>query len=284
MTSEPAATAPPAPAPGGWYVRFSRTDRIMHALLFSSFLGLSLTGLPLLFSERPWAQGFAHAVGVRTAGYVHRAFAIVLIGTFVWHLTRIVHRLWGRKDFGILWGPNSLVPQPRDIREFVGHMKWFLHLGPRPAFDHFSYWQKFDYWAVFWGMGIIGGSGLMLWFPTVFSKVLPGWVFNIATVIHGEEAVLAVVFIFTVHFFNENLRPEKFPMDEVMFTGRVSEEEFRLERPAEWERLSETGKLGALAAPPPTDLLRRAGRVVGATAISLGLVLVTLTIYSLIKQ
>jgi cytochrome b subunit of formate dehydrogenase len=284
MTSAPATTAPASPAPGAWYVRFSRTDRIMHGLLFSSFLGLSLTGLPLLFSERPWAHGLARIVNVRTAGYIHRFFAVVLIGTFVWHLARIVHRLWGRKDFGILWGPDSLVPQPRDVREFVAHMKWFLHLGPRPAFDHFTYWQKFDYWAVFWGMGIIGGSGLMLWFPTVFSKVVPGWVFNIATVIHGEEAVLAVVFIFTVHFFNENLRPEKFPMDEVMFTGRVSEEEFRLERPGEWERLSAEGALERLAAPPPRASLRRAGRAIGAAAISLGLVLVTLTIYSLLKQ
>jgi len=284
MTNAPAAAMAPAPSSNGWYLRFTRTDRIMHALLFSSFLGLSLTGLPLLFAERPWAQGFARAVGVRTAGYVHRFFAIILIGTFVWHLARIVHQLWGRKNFGILRGPNSLVPQPRDVQEFVGHMRWFLGLGPRPAFDHFAYWQKFDYWAVFWGMGVIGGSGLMLWFPTVFSKLLPGWVFNIATVIHGEEAVLAVVFIFTIHFFNENLRPEKFPMDEVMFTGRVSSEEFQLERPGEWKRLTEDGTLETLAVTPPTEPLRRAGRILGATAISLGLVLVTLTIYSLLKQ
>ena len=283
MTSDSGATTQ-APALSGWYLRFTRTERIMHAMLFSSFLGLSLTGLPLLFSERPWAQGFARAVGVRTAGYVHRFFAIVLIGTFLWHLARIVHRLWGKKEFAILWGPDSLVPQPRDVREFVGHMKWFLGLGPRPEFDHFTYWQKFDYWAVFWGMGIIGGSGLMLWFPTFFSKLLPGWVFNIATVIHGEEAVLAVVFIFTVHFFNENLRPEKFPMDEVMFTGRVSAEEFQLERPGEWERLTEDGTLEKLAASPPSPRLVAVGRAVGATAISLGLVLVTLTIYSLLKQ
>ncbi len=283
MTSDSGATTQ-GPASSGWYLRFTRTERIMHAMLFSSFLGLSLTGLPLLFSERPWAQGFARAVGVRTAGYVHRFFAIVLIGTFLWHLARIVHRLWGKKEFAILWGPDSLVPQPRDVREFVGHMKWFLGLGPRPEFDHFTYWQKFDYWAVFWGMGIIGGSGLMLWFPTFFSKLLPGWVFNIATVIHGEEAVLAVVFIFTVHFFNENLRPEKFPMDEVMFTGRVSAEEFQLERPGEWERLTEDGTLEKLAASPPSPRLVAVGRAVGATAISLGLVLVTLTIYSLLKQ
>jgi len=274
-----------APAPAGevHYRRFSRSERIMHGMLFSSFLGLSLTGLPLLFSDRAWAQGFAQAVGVRTAGNIHRFFAVILIGTFAWHLFLIVERLFGKKDFGILWGPQSLVPQPRDVREFVGHMKWFLHLGPRPKFDHFTYWQKFDYWAVFWGMGVIGGSGLMLWFPAFFSRVLPGWVFNIATVIHGEEALLAVIFIFTVHFFNENLRPEKFPMDDVMFTGRVSADELRDERPGEWERLRAEGALAALEVPPPSPGLRRAGRVIGTTALTLGLVLVTLTIYSLTR-
>jgi len=274
----------PGPAAEVYYVRFSRTERLMHALLFSSFLGLSLTGLPLLFSDRPWAQFFVQAIGVRTAGYVHRFFAVILIGTFLWHLSLIVERLFLKKDFGILWGPNSLVPQPRDVREFVGHMRWFLHLGPRPKFDHFTYWQKFDYWAVFWGMAIIGGSGLLLWFPAFFSRFLPGWVFNIATVIHGEEALLAVIFIFTVHFFNENLRPEKFPMDTVMFTGRVTADELRDERPGEWERLREEGSFDALVAPAPSQALYRAGRVIGTTAISLGLVLVALTIYSLLKS
>ncbi len=274
-------SSPPEPARETFYRRFTRTERVMHALLFSSFLGLSLTGLPLLFSDRAWAQGFAHAIGVRTAGNIHRFFAVVLIGTFAWHLSFIVERLFVKKDFGILWGPDSLVPQPRDVKEFMAHMRWFLHLGPRPKFDHFAYWQKFDYWAVFWGMGIIGGSGLMLWFPTFFAKFLPGWVFNVATVIHGEEALLAVIFIFTIHFFNENLRPEKFPMDEVMFTGRVSADELRDERPAEWDRLRAEGTLAALEAPPPTQRLRVAGRAIGATAISLGLVLVMLTIWSL---
>ena len=274
----------PGPAAEVYYVRFTRTERLMHALLFSSFLGLSLTGLPLLFSDRPWAQFFVQAIGVRTAGYVHRFFAVILIGTFLWHLSLIVERLFLKKDFGILWGPNSLVPQPRDVREFVGHMRWFLHLGPRPKFDHFTYWQKFDYWAVFWGMAIIGGSGLLLWFPAFFSRLLPGWVFNIATVIHGEEALLAVIFIFTVHFFNENLRPEKFPMDTVMFTGRVTADELRDERPGEWERLREEGSFDALVAPAPSQALYRAGRVIGTTAISLGLVLVALTIYSLLKS
>ena len=63
-----------------------------------------------------------------------------------------------------------MVPQPRDIVDFFGMMKYFLYLGPRPKFDRFTYWEKFDYLAVFWGVAIIGVSGLVLWFPPLPSR------------------------------------------------------------------------------------------------------------------
>ena len=119
-----------------------------------------------------------------------------------------------------------------------------MGFGPRPNFDRFTYWEKFDYWAVFWGMGIIGGSGFILWFPKFWARFLPGDLFNVALLIHGEEALLATVFIFTIHFFNGHLRPEKFPMDTVIFTGVVPLEEVEHERPAEYERLVAEGQAG----------------------------------------
>ena len=66
-----------------------------------------------------------------------------------------------------------MVPQPRDVRELHEHTRWFLGLGPRPEFDRYTYWEKFDYWAVFWGMLIIGGSGLILWFPATLLVSCP---------------------------------------------------------------------------------------------------------------
>ena len=48
---------------------------------------------------------------------------------------------------------------------------------------------------------------------------IPGWFLNVATIIHSDEALLADGFIFTVHFFNTHLRPEKFPMDIVDLHG-----------------------------------------------------------------
>ena len=264
-------------------LRFARVDRILHGLLMLSFLGLSLTGLPLLFADRAWALGLARLLGgYGVTGTLHRTFAVLLIACFTVHLARVLHRVYVRKESGILWGPDSLVPQPRDAVQMLQHFRWFLGRGSRPRFDRYTYWEKFDYWAVFWGMGIIGTSGLMLWFPRFFSRLLPGWVFNVAFVIHGEEALLAMVFIFTVHFFNGHLRPEKFPMDTVIFTGRVGLEELKHERPAEYERLLAEGKLEAATVPPASRRLRLAGRLIGSAAVAVGLVLVALTVYALL--
>jgi cytochrome b subunit of formate dehydrogenase len=254
----------------------------MHAFLMFTFIGCALSGLPLLFADRAWAAVLVRLMGgFEAAGFIHRVCAVVMIVVFVGHVARVFGRAVARGNLlAVLWGPDSLVPQPQDIVDIYRHFKWFVGKGPRPQFDRFTYWEKFDYWAVFWGMFIIGGSGLLLWFPTFFAQFMPGWVFNIATLVHGEEALLAVGFIFTIHFFNGHLRPEKFPMDLVIFTGRISEHEMREERPIELARLTEQGRLAAQEASPPTAATAGFGKIVGGTALALGIITIVLIIYS----
>jgi len=268
------------PAVAGTHVqRFARFARALHGVLMLSFLGLAFTGLPLLFADALWAFRLARLLGgYGVTGILHRVFGATMIVLFVVHLGRIMQRVLLKKEAGLLWGPDSLVPQPHDALQMVQHFRWFVGLGPRPRFDRFTYWEKFDYWAVFWGMGIIGGSGLLLWFPKTFARLLPGWAFNIASLIHGEEALLAVGFIFTVHFFNGHLRPEKFPMDTVIFTGSVTGEELRDDRPGEYARLTAENGLESLVVPPPSRRLVTLGRSVGTVAVVLGLVLVVLVV------
>ena len=267
----------------GFVLRFHRYDRMLHGCLMASFLTLALTGIPLLFPQAPWASTLANLLGgYRVTGVLHRMAAITLMLVFFTHLFRLGHRLLVRKDYGLLWGPRSLVPQPVDLIQILQHFRWFVGLGPRPHFDRYSYWEKFDYWSVFWGMAIIGTSGLMLWFPAIFARVLPGWIFNIALVIHGEEALMAMVFIFTVHFFNGHLRPDKFPMDLVIFTGRVSVKELKHERPAEYERLVAEHGLEKVLTNPPSRGLTNAGRLVGSIAVCIGLSIAVMAIYALL--
>lgn len=263
--------------------RFDAFDRVLHGLLMISFLGLAATGLPLVFSDESWARTMVAVLGsFEVAGWLHRVCATLLIGIFATHLFRLSRRVFVNREWGVLWGPTSMVPQPRDLRDLIGHLKWFVGRGPRPAFDRYTYWEKFDYWAVFWGMGIIGASGLLLWFPLFFSRFVPGWIFNVALLIHGEEALLAVGFIFTMHFFNGHLRPEKFPMDRVIFTGRVSEAELKAERPDEYARLVRTGRMTAVQTSPPEPWLLRLGSIAGGIAVTVGLVLVGLILYAVL--
>jgi hypothetical protein len=127
---------------------------------------------------------------------------------------------------------------------------------------------------------VIGSTGLLLWFPAFFTRVLPGSWINVATTIHSDEALLAVGFIFTVHFFNTHFRPEKFPIDTVVFTGGVPLEEFKRDRPREYRELVEGGELDKYLMPPPAPLAVTLWRRLGFTALTIGLVLVGLIIYA----
>ena len=128
----------------------------------------------------------------------------------------------------------------------------------------------------FWGVTIIGVSGLIMWLPNFFGAFLPGWVFNVAAIFHAEEAFLAVVFLFTVHFFNNHFRPDKFPVEVVMFTGTFSMEEFKHDHALEYERLLASGELEKylVDAPSPTKLAL--SKTLGFVLIACGLTLLTL--------
>ncbi len=271
-----------------WYLRFNYYHRFLHALIIISFLGLVLTGMPLKYSNTAWAQALAHYMGgIGTAGFIHRVCGAITWLYFVLHVLFAIHYvLKVREEPLVKWfvGPNSMVPWTKDVKDVIGHILWFLGMGERPKFDRFTYWEKFDYFAVFWGVGIIGFSGLTLWFPEFFARFLPGWTFNIAIILHSDEALLAAGFIFTIHFFNTHLRPEKFPLDHVIFTGRISEEEFRHERPLEYERMLEQGKLPQLEATPPSPTSLMWARIVGFIAYGMGLVMILFIIYSALKE
>lgn len=170
----------------------------------------------------------------------------------------------------------------KDLEDFIGSMKWFLGKGERPEYGRWTYWEKFDYFAVFWGVFVIGSTGLTLWFPEFFTQFVPGWVINVATIIHSDEALLATGFIFTVHFFNTHLRPEKFPMDIVIFTGRMPLEEFKLDRPKEYQELLEKGELENYFVEAYPPIVTRTIKIFGWIALSLGFFIVIWIIYAMI--
>jgi len=257
---------------GPYVKRFSRGQIWIHISIVVSFLLLSITGLPLKFAAAPWAETMIKYLGgAQSAGILHRIGAIITFGYFAVHLVNLGYQMFFKGQKGFLWGWRSMVPQLTDVRDFIANMKYFLYLGPKPKFDRFTYWEKFDYLAVFWGVAMIGFSGLMLWFPEFFAKVVPGWVLNAAYIIHSDEALLATGFIFLFHFFHTHLRPEAFPMDPVIFTGSMPLERFKEERPLEYQRMVANGTLEQHLVPAPESANLTTGYVFGTIAVIVGL-------------
>ncbi|MCC6694063.1 MAG: cytochrome c3 family protein [Candidatus Hydrogenedentes bacterium] len=264
--------------------RFDPIVRQMHFVLILSFFALALTGMALKFSYMPWAQWLAESLGgFSSAGVIHRIAAVAMFVVFFIHLGYVAQR---KRKTGSTWkqillGPGTLLPTWRDAQEFWATVKWFRGKGPRPQYGEWTYWEKFDYFAVFWGVAIIGSTGLLLWFPELFTWVLPGWLINVATIIHSDEALLAVGFIFTIHFFNTHFRPEKFPMDMVMFTGVIPEEELKEERPRYYEALKESGELDKRITVQAPKEFRFWAAIFGTLALVVGFGLVLLIIWSM---
>ncbi len=270
---------------GQWVRRFRRSNMRMHVLIITTFMLLALTGLPLKFHDAPWAQTLVDILGgIESTRFLHRLAAIGTFGYLIAHVIEVLYRSFVKGEKGMFWGPNSMTPQPKDVQDFFGNLRYFLYLGERPQGDRWTYFEKFDYLAVFWGVGMIGVSGLFLWMPDFFTRFLPGWTLNAAHVIHSDEALLATGFIFFFHFFHTHLRPESFPMDLVVFTGRMSLERFKSERPLEYQRLVENGELDDYLVEPPNRRQIRDAYIFGSIFLAIGIMLAGFIVWALLTH
>lgn len=271
-------------------VRSDRTDRMIYAALLICLLGLILTALPLKFHDQSWARSLVRTIGgFQSTSALHRFFALgVILGCSI-HLVRGVRHIFSMRKEGrtwraILFGPDSRVPNLRDLKDMLAMGRWFIGMGPRPVFERWTYWEKFDYWAVYLTALVIGLPGLMLWLPNLFCLVLPGSALNVAKAVHSEIAVLAASFLFLFHFYNTHFRPEKFPMDLSAFTGAVSETHLRKYRPEYVARMEREGKLDSMRRPAPSQRRLWLIFLAGAMVLSMGVGLLILVLVATLEK
>jgi len=280
-----------------WFTRFVPFERFLHFLVVTSFLLLVITGMPLKFYYTAWAKVLFDVMGgPEVARSLHHFGALITFLYFGLHGVQLIMAPWRRRSrfrnpetgritvksaLAAVFGPDSMLPTLQDWRDFVAHQKWFFGRGQKPQFDRWTYWEKFDYLAVFWGVFAIGLSGLVLWFPEFFTSFLPGMIINIALIVHSDEALLAAGFIFTVHFFNTHFRLEKFPMDTVIFSGRISKTEMLHERRRWYDRLVAEGRLDDHRVRDEWERWKSIARSMGYLFFGLGVILLILIIYAM---
>ncbi len=219
--------------------RFTPTQKAFHALLMLSFLIQAVTGTARMYIETQWGRVIALPFG----GYdgcltIHKVVGLFMIVLFLCHLIYALYIVFTQK----VQSEDALWPSMKDFKEFFAHLRWMLG-GEAPRFDRWGYWEKFDYWAVFWGMVVLGATGLMLYSPLDTTRYFKGWSLNVALWVHRIEACLAMLHIFIIHFAIAHLRRHNFPMDHAMFTGDTDLDAATEERPSWINRLRASGEL-----------------------------------------
>jgi hypothetical protein len=177
--------------------------------------------------------------GIDIAPWIHRITGLVLLALFVFHTGYWIY-LFFKNRVARLYRENRLtvvnfikeffsmemIPNKKDVIDFFVMWKYLLFItNKRPQYDRMSWKEKFDYFAPYWGIPILGPAGVALWFRDEVTQVLPGIVLNAFYIMHTDEALLAVIFLFFVHWYNVHYSPEKFPMGTVFLTGYLSEDE-----------------------------------------------------------
>ena len=242
--------------------RFTLAQRVEHFFLILSFNILAFTGLPQKYFYTGWAERIIRLMGgIETTRLIHRTFAVLLILQSFYHIGAVIAARRSGRERGAMGLGFT------DFRNVLLDMAYLAGLRrEKPSFGRYDYRQKFEYWAVVWGTAIMATTGLIMWFPELLARLVPGVLVPAARVAHGGEAILAIVAVIIWHFYNAHFRPDIFPMDPAMFTGRMDVERLQHEHAEEYARIVAAGEhipQGAVpqesdSPPPPAPSAPRA--------------------------
>jgi cytochrome b subunit of formate dehydrogenase len=215
------------------YTRMTLNARLQHAATLVSFFLLAITGFMLRYPDAWWvipfrgmSEGF---FAIR--GLLHRIAGAGLLAVSIWHFFYLFTGP-GRRFF------RDIVAKPKDVADLWANLKYLLGLSTvKPRFDRFSYAEKAEYWALIWGVAIMGATGIVMWFDNYFINTLTKLGWDISRTIHFYEACLATLAIIVWHLYFVILNPNVYPMNTTWITGSISEREMADEHPLELERL-----------------------------------------------
>ncbi len=157
-----------------------------------------------------------------------------MVGVCVYHIVYLFYiHVIKKKPF-----PVQIIPSKQDFVNLIQEMQYFFGMRKeRPLYDRFNWREKFDYFAIFWGMPVMAGSGFIMMYPVLATKILPSWIVPAALIAHSDEAMLALTWIFLVHIFFNHFTPGWFPVNKSIFTGKVPMAKYQKEHPLEYARM-----------------------------------------------
>jgi len=235
------------------YLKMTHGQKYQHYILMTTFILLVLTGFPLKFHYYGWAGSTIDFFGgLHVTRVIHRISGVIMVALFFYHWYYLIRntfnyyilparktKTFSFKELLLFIYYSPMCPRKKDWDDIVTFVKFAFFLSDeRPKHERFHWREKFDYWAVFWGIPVLGLTGIFLWFPVWASTFMPGWAVNISYIAHSDEAMLAVSVIFIWHMYNAHVNYDKFPMSPLFITGYLPEHLMKHEYYVEWARIN----------------------------------------------
>ena len=216
-----------------YFTRFTVRQRTEHFVVMSLFLILSVTGLPQKYFDSSWAHWFINTLGgIDRIRWFHRVAGLSFAALTAFHLMSAMYSVAAGR------APLSIVPNKKDFTDAIQTLNYYLGRTDAPAqFDRFDYRQKFEYWGLVRGAAVVIVTGLVLYFPILFTRFFPGELIPAAKVAHSNEGLMAFLVVILWHIYNAHFNPDVFPFDKTIFTGKISLERMHHEHPLELARL-----------------------------------------------
>lgn len=249
------------------YLRFNVAQRFEHLLLIVSFTTLGLTGLPQKYALSPISQAIIAVLGgIETLRIVHRVAATVFILEAIYHLVLVGYALF------VLRRQASMLPTVKDATDALQSFGYNLGFVKQPPkMPRFNFTEKAEYWAMAWGLVLMGLTGFMLWNPLATVRILPGVFIPAAKAAHGAEAVLAVLAILLWHFYNVHLKRWNWSM----IKGHLTREEMEEEHALELEEID----AGKLFVPPSEAVFKKRLAIYAPVAVVFTIAAAAATFY-----
>ncbi len=251
------------------YLRFTRSMILEHWVLFVSFTGLAVTGLPQKFVGNAWAENLIGLMGgIEQVRTIHHLCAVLMVLMSIYHVIVVVYKVFVLR---VRW---TMFPRLDDALDAIDAVRYNLGLtNEHPKFDRFNFTEKAEYWAMVWGTLIMGLTGFIMWNPIMAARILPGDLIPASKAAHGAEAILAVLAIFVWHFYNVHLKT----FNKTVFTGKMTEAQMHEEHALELGRILK----GKVDPRPSPEVLKSRDRVfvpvatVSAVVMLIGLFFLT---------